>query len=453
MPDGNFNPEDLQKSFDELAEVVTAQREEVEKGDKKSEDTLKTIEEAIEEKAQVVSDMQVAFKAATDETEAQKSRIENLEQVISEGAYSKGGDTDKPKRTKLDDMFGEYMRKGDANGTMLGDGDNAMASRDFINEVGEAIIKSELYSSDERLQDMARKELVVGVNPMGGYFITPDMRGRIEGRIFETSPMRGLSNIITTTNESVEFVLDDNEAESGWVGEVDARPETATPDIAQIIIPTHEQYAKPKASQKMLDDAGFDIEQWLINKVSDRFTRRENTAFVSGDGSKKPKGFLSFAAAADPDVYERYTIGQQETAASGVIDGDDLKDLQNLLKQDYQGNATWGMKRSTWATITKLKDTQNRYLFELLSNLRDGDILQILGRPVVLMDDMPAISANTLSVVYADFRRSYTIVDRIGVRVLRDPFSNKPFIEFYTTKRVGGEVTNFDSIKLMKIKA
>ena len=446
----------IEKLANQVNELVTKQRESMEALEKKfdpvSQEVLTKIEKELGDACKSLSDMQIKAIAAErsqkeleEKLEKAGSRTEELELLMAAGAGQK---SDEPQMTKYDRVVEEYLRKGDRGG-MIGD----MSSQDFIDGVGEAIISKSIKTNDPRLLDMARKDLIVGVNPDGGFFVTPQFGGFIEGRVFETSPLRNLSNIVTTTSDTFEFILDDDEADFGWVGEVDARLKTDSPQIAQILIPIHEIFAKPLASQKMIDDAGFDIAGWLQGKSSDRFGRAENSAFVIGDGSKRPKGFNTFADAADADTYERNKIGTRETASSLAIGSDDLKDLKGLLKEDYQSNAVWGMKRATWTEITKLKDSQNRYLFDMISNLRDGDVLQLLGQKVVLMDDMPDIAAGALSVVYADFRRSYTIVDRMGIRVLRDPFSSKPFIEFYMTKRVGGTVTNFDAIKRLKIKA
>lgn len=452
MADDTIEIEALTKTVKGLVEAQREAHESlVKKVDTVTADKLGKIEKDLEGACQQLSDIATAHKKSLedqkkleDELGKAGTRCDELELLIAARGSQKSG---KAHRSELDVNVAEYLRQGVKNGLI-----GTVPYELFAKDVADDILSKCALTKDSDLLHLARKDLVIGVNPDGGFFVTPQFGGIIEGQIFETSPIRNLATIVTTTSDTFEYVLDDDEADCKWVGEVDPRPKTDTAQIGKIIIPIHELEANPRATQKMLDDAGFDIAAWHQRKVADAFSRKENSAFVIGDGSKKPEGFLSIGESADPNLYERGKIGTLETSGAGVIDGDDLKSIKGLLKEDYQGNAVWGMKRATWTTITKLKDSQNRYLFDLISNLRDGDIMQLLGQSVVLMNDMPDIGTGAFSVVYADFRRAYTIVDRFGIRVLRDPFSSKPFVEFYTTKRVGAAVTNFDSIKRLKIK-
>ena len=301
--------------------------------------------------------------------------------------------------------------------------------------------------------DHQTKELVAGSNVDGGFFLTTDRSARISQRIFETSPMRAVANIETTTSDVYEIVLDDDEAAAGWVGEVSPRSETDTSTIGLVKIPIHELYANPKATQKMIDDAGFDIVSWHQGKVTRKMGRLENTAFVTGDGSEKPKGFLSYAAWASAGVYERNKVEQLETATATTIAGDDLIKLQGKLISDYGMMAQWAMNRSTlFNNIFTLKDTNGSYLINPRL-IAEGGQLVLLGKPVNLFEDMADVANNSLSVAYADWKEFYTIVDRFGIRVLRDPFTAKPYVLFYTTKRVGGAVTNFEAGKILKTKS
>ena len=306
---------------------------------------------------------------------------------------------------------------------------------------------------DDKLEFM-KKDLVAASGPDAGYFILPDRATSISTRIFETSPIRPVANIVTTISDIWEIVLDDDEFSSGWVGEVEARPDTLTGEIGLIKIPVHEGYAQPRATQKMLDDAGFDIESWINTKVSRKLGRQENTAFVLGDGSKKPKGFLDYPAWAVAETYERHKVEQYvATGTAGTLDeADDLITLQNSLLEEYQGNAAWGMRRSTFTDVMQLKDTNGRYLIDP-QIIKTGTDKILIGSPVIFMSDMPAVAANALAVVIADWSEFYTIVDRLGIRVLRDPYTSKPYVRFYTTKRVGGAVTNYQSGKILKINA
>lgn len=428
----------------EIVQLVEKQRELSESNHAESKEALEKVEKELGEKFEKIDTLNNDLRVEKKAREEADKRLDDLEKEVSLANLSaKNGD--EYIRTKADDALAGFMRVNEFKGF-----DDWQAYRD---QSAEELSQIMAKGADDFHLDLVRKDLISGINPDGGFFVPPAPMRTIETKVFETSPIRPLASILTTTSDSFKFVVDDDEADSGWVGEVDTRADTGTPKINEIIIPIHEIFAQPRATQTMLDDAGFNIEGWLTNKVSTRFVRQENLAFVAGDGSKKPKGFTDFAASADPDVYEFNTVGQLETAGSGVIASDDIKSIVGLLKEDYQSNAVFGMKRATWTEITKLKDSQGRYLFDMISNLRDGDIMQLLGQSVVLMNDMPDIATGALSVVYGDFREFYTIIDRMGIRILRDPFTAKPFVKFYTTKRVGGSVTNFEAAKLLKIKA
>ncbi len=293
------------------------------------------------------------------------------------------------------------------------------------------------------------KALSVISDPDGGYLVTPAMSNRISTRIFETSPIRALATVETITTDSLDIIIDDDEPTASWVGETATRSETNTPAIAKKSIPVHELQAMPKATQKILDDAGINIEQWLANKVADKFARSEATAFISGDGILKPKGILDYAAWASAGVYERNKIEQLNSGSNGDFDGDDLIDLQGILKEVYRPRASWLMKRSVFTKILKMK-TSNEYIFNNFNTIQ-GSGFNLLGSTVYFADDMPVAATNSLSVAYGDIGAAYTVVDRVGIRILRDPFTSKPYTLFYTTKRVGGDVVNFEAIKLLKL--
>ena len=320
-----------------------------------------------------------------------------------------------------------------------------------MDNIKEYLVKN-TYGVSENEIDMLAKDMAAGSNPAGGFFITSDRSSQMIKRIFETSPLRGVANMLTTSSDIVEMIIDDNEADCDWVGEVSSRPTTDTPDIGRLNIPVHEIFAKPKLTQKILDDAGFDIEGWIADKVSMRIGRKENTAFVVGDGSQKPRGFLSLPAWASAGAYERGKVEQINSGSAGSFDADAVIGLQNALLEDYQANATFGMKRATFTDVMQLKDGNGRYLLNP-QILAEGSTKVLLGNDVIFMNDMPGVAADALALVIADFKEFYTIVERFGIRVLRDPFSAKPFVEFYTTKRTGGDVTNYEAGKILKLSA
>ena len=298
------------------------------------------------------------------------------------------------------------------------------------------------------------KALSAGSDPDGGYWVTPDISGRIVELVRETSPIRQIANVVTIGTDTLEGVAHVGEAGAGWVGETDARPETDSPALEQYSIPVHELYAEPRSTQRLLDDAMFNVDEWLAQKIAERLARLENTAFVSGNGTGKPKGFLTYAAgtpsASDFDVIEQIVSGAAgDFAASNPADH--LVNLVFSLKAQYRDNAVFVMKRSTLAAVRKLKDGDGNYLWTPDFQMKQGGTL--LGFDIVEAEDMPDIAADSLSIAFGDFNAGYQIVDRQGVRILRDNLTAKPYVKFYTTKRVGGAVTNFDAIKLMKFSA
>lgn len=298
------------------------------------------------------------------------------------------------------------------------------------------------------------KALSVGSDPDGGYTVTPDISGRIAQLIRETSPMRQVANVAVIGTDALEGINDLNEATSGWVGETETRSETTAPKIGEYRIPVHELYAEPRATQKLLDDSLFNVEEWLAGKIAERFTRMENAAFVNGNGVRQPRGFLTYAAgtpsASAFNVIERISTGANGAFAS-TNPGDALINLVYSLKSAYRDNAVFMMKRATLAEVRKLKDGNGNYLWQPdFQNKQSGTLL---GADVVEAEDMPTIATDSLSIAYGDFNAAYQIVDRQGIRILRDSFTAKPYVKFYTTKRVGGDVVNFEAIKLLKFSA
>jgi HK97 family phage major capsid protein len=300
----------------------------------------------------------------------------------------------------------------------------------------------------EKSVAIAKKLMSVDSDVDGGFFVRPEVSDKIIEKVVESNPIRELADVVTISSDSLDVYTDTEELENGgWVGETEERPETETPKVGMITIPVHEIYANPRVTQKLLDDAFFNIEQWLANKVARSFRLSEATAFLVGDGVKKPKGILSYA---DDDSVTG--IERIETAANNAITGDFLIDIQTALLEDYQANASWLINRGMIGAIRKLKTTDGAYLWQPGLSVGVGNSL--LGAPVKMASGLTGtITANTDAVIYGDFKQGYTIVDRMGIRVLRDPYTKKGFVLFYTTKRVGGGVTNGQALKIGKIKA
>ncbi len=387
---------------------------------------------AASESAEQISEIKTSM-TAIEKTQ------EYLEKAFSRMGGSDSGDND--MEAKAAESAGQYLRTGEP------------MDKDTCASIVRAMTTKSFIGVGADLRESQVKSLIAGNNPKGGYFLRPERQAMMIKRIFETSPIRSLANVISTNAGSVEFVIDDNEATTGgWVGETQARGDTDTPDIGLLTIIAHEQFAQPKATQTMLDDAGFDIEGWLDSKVTEKMGRTENTALVVGDSARKPQGFLSLPAWAVNGTYERNALEQINSGSAGAFTGDGVKDLQNSLLEAYQSGAVFGTKRASWQEIITLKDGQGNYLLRPES-FRTGDDLVLLGKRVVFMDDMPSIANNSLSLVYGNFSVGYTIVDRMGFRVIRDELTEKPYIKFYTTKRTGGAPTNFQSIKIQKLAA
>lgn len=309
---------------------------------------------------------------------------------------------------------------------------------------------------ENNLRDLeAKAALRTDSDPDGGYVVPEEMEQTIDRVLGTVSAMRSISRVISISASTYKKLVNQGGADAGWVGEKQARPETGTPSLVELAYTAMELYANPAATQTLLDDARVDIAQWLADEVSIAFAEKEAGAFISGDGVNKPRGLLSYGTVANAS----YQWGKLGYIVSGVAAAltdsthngvDALIDLVYALKTGYRQNANFLMNRKTAAAVRKLKDKDDQYLWQ--PSVQAGQPSTLLGYPVVDDDDMPdATSGGNLPIAFGDFKRGYLIVDRTGIRVLRDPFTNKPYVHFYTTKRVGGGVQNFEAIKLLKI--
>lgn len=308
-----------------------------------------------------------------------------------------------------------------------------------------------MMRTDERqLSADQLKALSTGALADGGYMLTPQQSNRVLTLVRETSPMRALATVETIGTDTLEFLVDEGEAAMGWVGETGSRPETGTPQLAKRSITTGEQYANPAITQKLLDDATMDPVRWLDNKVADKFGRTEATAFVLGDGVNKPRGFLNYAAGTNgTSQIERFTIGP--IGASAALTSDLLIDMVFKLPDPYASRGAWLANRFAVPMIMKLKDSSGQYLWQ--PGLQQGAPATLLGRPMRFAADMPVPAPAAESIAFGDWAAAYTIVDRIGIRTLRDPYTNKPYVHFYSTRRVGGAVVDFRAIIIGKFGA
>lgn len=300
------------------------------------------------------------------------------------------------------------------------------------------------------------KAMSIGSDADGGYLVTPDTTGRMVKKIFETSDIRAIANVQAISSDKLEGSEDLEEAGAGWVGETETRSETTTPKLGEWEIPVHEMYAEPRATQRLLDDASVDVEMWLGDKVGMRFGRIENLAFVKGNGIRKPRGFASYEVAADDGSGVDWgKIGFVKSGANGAFaasnPADRIYDLIGLVKAAYLMGSTFVTKRQVITLIRKFKDGDGQYLWQ--PSLQMGQPEQLAGYPIVRAEDLDAPAAGSLSLWFGNFMEGYQIVDRQGTSVLRDPYTSKPFVKFYSTRRVGGGVVNFEAIKAMQFSA
>lgn len=301
------------------------------------------------------------------------------------------------------------------------------------------------------LRKLESKSLSVSSDPDGGYLVPEETESTVMSSLKSASPIRAIAGNRQVSSTVYKKPFSISGPGAGWVGETAARPETTSPTLAELSFPTMELYSMPAATSTLLDDSAVNIDEWIAEEVRVAFASQETTAFVSGDGVNKPKGFLDY-----PTVDETsWTWGNIGYVATGV-DGDfaatnpsdNLIDLIYSAKSAYRANSHWVLNRSTQAEIRKIKDADGNYIWQ--PGARVGDEPSLLGYPVAEVEDMPDIGSDSLSIAFGDFNRGYLVVDRIGLRVLRDPYSSKPYVLFYTTKRVGGGVQDFDAIKFLK---
>ena len=300
--------------------------------------------------------------------------------------------------------------------------------------------------------DLEIRAMASDTQQTGGFLVMPDLSSTVVSRVFETSPIRLVANVEQAGSKSREFLIDDDEAGATWSGERSVATDD-TPDVGLKEIVSHEITSTMKATATMIEDAYLDLASWMQTKGADKISRTENTAFFTGTGIKQPRGLLTYAAWASAGVYERDKIEQIASGGATTLTAEGLIDTQAALKEAYQAQAVWLMKRATFGSIIKLKGADNFYFGPMM--LAQGvPTMQLLGRRVMFCDDMQALgTGSNLVCAYGDFGRAYTILDRVGLQVLRDPFTADPYTLFRLRRRTGGDVTSFDAVKLTKLAA
>lgn len=295
------------------------------------------------------------------------------------------------------------------------------------------------------------KSLNTAVSAEGGYLVDPATADTVQSVLKNAASLRAIASVVTVEATSFDVLVDHTDVGSGWATETGSLAETDAPQIERISIPLHELSALPKASQRLLDDSAFDVEDWLAGRIADKFVRAEAQAFIGGDGVDKPKGILAHDRVSNEN-WAWGKIGYVATGESGDFPNlgasDVIIDLVYALGARYRANASFVMNSKTAGAVRKMKDADGRFLWG--DSLAAGEPARLLGYPVLIAEDMPDIAPGATAIAFGDFSSGYTIAERPDLRILRDPFSAKPHVLFYATKRVGGDVSDFAAIKLLK---
>jgi len=356
--------------------------------------------------------------AAIESAEAAKQAAEAAATKAGRLAVGAGGDAD-PAKAEHKKAFGAFIRKGLETG----------------------------------LRDIERKAVQLAVNADGGFALPEEIAADVQARLVDISPVRQVATVVQVSTNDYKRLIDIRGTTSGWVGETAARPETNTPALAERAAFMGEVYSNPRATQWSLDDVFFNVEQWIAESVATEFARAEGAAFISGDGTNKPKGFLNYTTAATADgsradaVLEHVATGVSgDFAASNKADV--LISTVYKLKAGLRAGAAWMTSKAILAELRAIKETGGQYIWQ--PGLAAGQPSTLLGYPMYEAEDMPAKAAGSLSLAFGNFRAGYCIVDRVGISTLRDPYSSKPYVSFYTTKRVGGMLLDSEAIKVVK---
>jgi len=316
-------------------------------------------------------------------------------------------------------------------------------------------VKSFVDGYLRRGRETELKSITATPNADGGFAVPRQIDAAITSRLVRISPIRSIAQVVQTGSSGYRKLIATSGFASGWVSDSAPRPETGTPQFAEIAPPSGDLYANPAASQLMLDDVGFDLEAWLANEVAAEFARAEGAAFVSGTGVNQPEGFLTVPQATAEDGVRAFGslqyLGTGSATGLGTSLDTRLIDLVHSLRSGHRQGAVFVMNATTLAAVRKLKTADGAFVWQ--PGLVEGQPDRLLGYPVIEAADMPDVAAGTFPIAFGNFRNGYLIAERSATRVLRDPFTNKPFVHFYTTKRIGGKVLDSNAIKLLKIEA
>ncbi|AXS39960.1 phage major capsid protein [Breoghania sp. L-A4] len=392
-----------------------------------------------------LDDLMQAFEEFKQTNNTRLTQLETrTRDVVTEDKLTRIGAT-------LDELMLKARRPGLSEGTHPGGGRFTPTQAIEHRAAFEGYMRS---GREDNLRRLEAKALSVGSDPDGGYLVPDETERMVLSRLAEISPIRAIAGNRQVSGSVFKKPYAISGPAVGWVGETDARPQTASPTLAELTFPAMELYAMPAATATLLEDAAVNVDEWIAAEVETAFAEQEGAAFVSGDGVNKPRGFLDYDTV-DESAWVWGKLGTVPTGVAGAFPASDasdvLVDLIYALKSGHRQNAHWVMNRRTQAEIRKLKDADGNYLWQ--PPAAAGGQASLMNFAITEAEDMPDISADATPVAFGDFRRGYLVVDRLGVRVLRDPYSAKPYVLFYTTKRVGGGVQDFDAIKLLKFAA
>lgn len=384
-----------------------------------------------------------AFKASNDarlkEIEKRGHADPLLEQKVDKMSAAIG-----EQQKALDDLIARFQRRGQSTDAT---DERALAKAEHAKALGQYLRRGHT----DGLEELQIKAMSVGSDPDGGYVVTSELDSTIEKYERAVAPMRQVCGVVSVSNENYTKLRQSGTATTGWVSETEARTATAGPSFVALKPAFGELYANPGATQKLLDDAMFSIEGWLAEEVGLAFGEAENTAFTTGSGVDQPKGILSYDLVTDTDsTLENNELQKVGSGSSGAFVADKLVELVYALASKYREGAVFMSSRLGFAAIRKLKGSQNdHYMWQ--PSLAAGEPAQLLGYACVENDAVPVPAASAKAAIFGNFQRGYQVVDVVGTRVLRDPFTNKPYVQFYTTKRVGGHVVNNQAIKVQTL--
>ena len=449
----------VQDEIKSLGDNVKGQYEEL----RKSHEELKSSLESLEKDKDVLTKNKIEKLAADISTrqealeKAHTSRLDSIEMSLKqfpkaiEHQISAEGDREKKEALSFFTNCAAVrnVKTGKGSGLKESDVDKIKESLDvkLYQEYKKALISYLRGPGDERdISPDSRKTLLVGVDPDGGYLVTPTMAGTIFQRLYELDPIRELANVETISTDAFEMIEDIGDAGADWESETVTSTDSTTPQWGKKRIGTYALATRPRMSQMLIEDASINMETWLANKIGNRFARTEGSAFILANGVGRPRGFLTIAARTTENA-PWVGIQQVNMGAAASLTADGFVSIKYALKEFYLNQGTWIMSRSTMAAAMILKNAIGDYIWKP-SMIASDPASYILGLPVRLSPNMPAVAANALPVALAYWKEAYYIIDRIGISIQRDPYTVKPLVEFYTRKRVGGDVLNYDAIKL-----